>query len=112
MEGTAIFYAVLGLALGVVLLTSLIKNTGWNHKAKNAIATVLSVVGAGVIVLVNPGNSLSDGGDFMALATSAYGSSQLIYNFILRGTGVEEKLAEIGSSKPDEPEPVGRLDGE
>lgn len=94
MEGTLIFYAVLGLGLAVVLLTSLIKNVGWDGKAKNLVATVLSVAGAGVVVLLNPGESLNDGGDFMALATSAYGTSQLLYNFILRGTHVEEKLAE------------------
>jgi len=93
-SGNWLFFAVAILAIAVVLLTSLIKNVGWNSKAKNAVATVLSVAGAGIFVLLSPDRSLNDSGDFFALATSAYGSSQLLYNFILRGTTVEEKLAE------------------
>lgn len=92
--GTWLAYAVPALAVAVVLLTSLIKNVGWDGKKKNLVATVLSVAGAAVFVLVGPDRSLNDAGDFFALATSAYGSSQLLYNFILRGTSVEEKLAE------------------
>ncbi len=93
-SGSWLFWAVAVLAIAVVLLTSLIKNMNWNAKAKNLVATLLSVAGAGVFVAFSPDRSVNDFGDFFALATSAYGSSQLLYNFILRGTAVEHKLAE------------------
>ncbi len=93
--GNLLFWAATGLALGVVLLTSLVKNASWSGKFVNIFATILSVAGAGVLVVLSPDRSLNDAGDFMALATSSYGISQLIYNFIFKGTTVEKALANV-----------------
>jgi len=92
--GNWLAYAVPILAIVVVLLTSLVKNVDWSPKAKNLVATVVSVAGSALFVLASPDRSLNDAGDFLALSSSAYGASQLLYQFILRGTSVEQKLAE------------------
>lgn len=86
-------FVVAALALAVVLLTSLIKNVGWGNRAKNAVATVLSVISAGAIVLFGADVDLSPG-NLLNLTLAIYGSAQLIYNFILTGTTVEQRLAE------------------
>lgn len=82
-------WLILGIALGVTLLTSLIKNVEWTGRAKNLLATGLSVLAAGVAVWV--------AGDFEAkplfeLTVYIYGLAQGFYNFILRGTTVNDSL--------------------
>ena len=85
---------VLIVAVLVVLATSLFKNVNMSDKVKNLIATVLSVVGGVVTVLGTNGWDFTgfDGGDVLGTVLIVYGASQLIYNFILKGTQVEAKL--------------------
>jgi hypothetical protein len=86
-------FVVLVAAIAVVLLTSLIKNVNWSSKHKNLVATVLSVLAASIMfVSVTPLATLSGTG-VLSIITSVYGTSQLLYQFILNGTGLERKLA-------------------
>lgn len=82
----------------VTLLASLIKNSEWDHKYKATVATVLSVI-AGVaaafvgVPVAELGTIASNLPQFIL---SIYGTSQLLYQFILRGTTLDDKLAEVG----------------
>lgn len=90
-------WAVLGVAVVVVLLTSVLKNVEWSSRVTNLIAAVLSVVGAVVTVLAANGwsvDSFTDG-NVLEIALIVYGGSQLIYNFILKGTAVSEALDNV-----------------
>jgi hypothetical protein len=89
-------------ALVVVLLTSLFKNVGgeWPHRVKAGLATVVSVVASGVVLLATGG---LDGADLLPLSLQVYGSSQLFYHLIFYGTTPENALSEVGSHH-DEPE--------
>jgi hypothetical protein len=80
----------------VVLATSLFKNVNMSDKAKNLIATVLSVVGAVVMQLTTGGFDFSqyEAVDVFGTVLTVYGGAQLLYNFILKGTQVEAVLAE------------------
>lgn len=86
---------LVGLAVLVTLLTSLFKNVNWNPRVKNLVATVVSVVAAGATLFLKKDgiDALADA-DLMELSLQVYGASQLFYHFILRGTPVEERLAE------------------
>jgi cellobiose-specific phosphotransferase system component IIC len=90
-------FIVFGVAVLVVLATSLIKNVDMGDKAKNLIATVLSVVGGVATVLGTNGWDFSgfEGGDVLGTVLIVYGASQLLYNFILKGTQVEAKLEDV-----------------
>lgn len=88
-------YLVFGLAVVVTLLTSLFKHVDWSAKTKNLLATVLSVLGAAVTVWLGEGRELANAGDVAQLAVTVYGGSQLLYNFLMRGTHIEEKIAEV-----------------
>lgn len=87
---------VLVVAVLVVLATSLFKNVEMSDKAKNLIATVLSVIGGVVTVLGTNDWSFDgfNGGDVLGTVLIVYGAAQLIYNFILKGTQVDAKLEE------------------
>ena len=95
--------AVLVAGLAVVLLTSIIKHVNWTDKTKNLVATVLSVVAAFVLFISGVDFSAVTAIDLLGLITSVYGTSQLVYNFIFSGTGLERKLASIGDSGTDKP---------
>lgn len=92
------------LAIVVVLLTSLIKQFQWNTQATHLVAVVLSVVGGAVGVLAANGwdPSAFQGSTLLATALAVYAGSQLLYNFILKGTSpgqqLDAKLTAIGSS--------------
>lgn len=88
---------VLVVAVLVVLLTSLFKNVGWSTRTKTLLATVLSVVGAAVGTLAANGWTLAVFAtlDPFAVALSVYGLANLFYNFILKGTEPEAKLANV-----------------
>lgn len=86
-------WAVVGLAVAVVLLASLLKNVNWSDKVKQALVVVLSIVG-GVVSAWQAG-ALNGASDVLQTATLVYGASQLIYAFIFKGTGVEAKLADV-----------------
>lgn len=90
----------IGTVVAVVLLTSLFKNTNWNPRWKAAVATVLSVL-AGVVIIVTARGSWSAvySTDFMTSVLAVFGSSQLVYKFILAGTVVEDKLANVNLFK-------------
>lgn len=92
MEGLIVF----GVAVLVVLATSLFKNVDMSDKLKNTIATVLSVIGGVVTVLgTNDWNFDSFGaGDVLGTVLIVYGAAQLLYHFLLKGTQVDAQLEE------------------
>lgn len=106
VEGIIILVAI----IGVVLMTSLFKTVNMSTKTKTAIATVLSVVGGVITDLSAKGFDVSQyaGVNILTAALVVYGGSQLIYNFIMKGTSVDAKLEEVGSSAPAEEDPVNR----
>jgi len=83
----------------VVLLTSLIKNVNWSFKGKAAVATVLSVLAAILALFMTGGWAAFTSVALFQTFTAVYGSSQLIYQFIMKGTVVEEKLS-LSGNKP------------
>jgi len=87
---------VLGVAVLVVLATSLFKNVDMSSRAKNVIATVLSVVGGVLTVVGTNGWDFSgfSGGDVLGTVLIVYGAAQAIYQFILKGTQVDASLEE------------------
>lgn len=87
---------VFGVAVLVVLATSLIKNVDMGNKTKNVIATVLSVIGGVATVLGTNGWDFTgfESGDVLGTVLIVYGAAQLLYNFILKGTHLEAKLEE------------------
>jgi uncharacterized membrane protein len=89
---TGIF--VLVVSALVVLLTSLFKTVNMSVKVKTLIATVLSVIGGVGADLASKGFDVSQyaGLDILTTALVIYGGSQLIYNFIMKGTSVDAKL--------------------
>lgn len=97
---------VFGVAVLVVLGTSLIKNVNMSDKVKNLIATVLSVVG-GVVTVLGTHNwdfGAFEAGDVLGTVLIVYGAAQLIYQFILKGTSVEAKLEDtkvVGGNNAD-----------
>jgi hypothetical protein len=82
---------VFGGALLVVLLTSLLKNPWFSEKTKVAIATVLSVLVAGVAAWFGLGGAVNPANVFV-LITSIYGTSNLVYKWILEGGRVDKAL--------------------
>lgn len=81
-------------ALLVVGATSLFKQIEWPQKTKAVVATVISVIAAGVATLVT--------GDFTGenlweASLAMFGVSQAFYQLIFRGTKPEEKLALAGN---------------
>jgi hypothetical protein len=88
MENGVVFTA---LSVVVTLLTSLFKTAGLSVKQKNLIATGLSVVAGAVTVWINSDGDFN-GASVASVAVATYGASQLAYNFILKGTGLNTKL--------------------
>lgn len=84
------------LAIVVTLLTSLFKTVDLSSKWKSLIAVVLSVVAGGVTVWVTEGGDFSTVNVVEAVAL-VYAASQVIYDFILKGTGLDTRLTAIGS---------------
>jgi heme/copper-type cytochrome/quinol oxidase subunit 4 len=90
-------WVIFGLAVAVVLLTSLFKTINLDPKWKSLIAVVLSVVAGAVTVWV------SQGGDFTTTnvvqsVTMVYAASQVLYDFVFKGTSLDQMLTSIGSS--------------
>ena len=88
MENGVVFAA---LSVVVTLLTSLFKTADLSVKQKNLIATGLSVVAGAVTVWINSDGNFN-GASVASVAVATYGASQLAYNFILKGTGLNTKL--------------------
>lgn len=77
-------------AVLAVVATSLVKNAGWSGKTKHLVATVVSTVIAAVLFLTELGGV--EDVNFVVGASSVHGMSQLIYNFVLKGTALNERL--------------------
>lgn len=88
-------YAVVGVAVLVVLATSLFKKLEWTSKTKHVVASVLAVVG-GTLTVVVGGNV--DVENVFTTVLAVHGASQAIYAFLFKGSTVEAKLAQVGSS--------------
>lgn len=90
---------IFGSIVAVVVLTSLFKNVSMGAKAKNAIAVVVSSV-AGVLTDLS-GRNFDFGSyaaaDILGTALIIYGASQLVYNFIMKGTAADAKLEDTFS---------------
>jgi hypothetical protein len=87
---------VFGVAVLVVLATSLFKNVDMSSRVKNVVATVLSVIGGVVTTLGTNGWDFSSftAGDVLGTVLIVYGAAQLLYQFILKGTQVDANLEE------------------
>lgn len=89
-------WVLLAAAVLVVLGTSLIKFAGLSEKVKNLIAVVLSVVvGAAAWLSTGGLDSLSQVADvngLLGIVAAIYGLSQVIYHFLLDGTGLDNRL--------------------
>lgn len=81
------------VAVLVVLATSLLKNVEWSDKAKNLIATVLSVVGGVATVFATGG--FVNATDVLTISGLVYAASQLIYTFIFKGFGLNTSLENV-----------------
>lgn len=90
---------IFGLAVAVVFLTSLFKNVQFSDRIKNLIAVVVSTVGSAVTLWATKGGSF-EGANFFELAVATYGSSQLVYNFIISSNAVGKKVDEVLESVP------------
>jgi hypothetical protein len=88
---------VFGVAVLVVLATSLIKNVTMSNRTKTLIATVLSVVGGVITVLGTHSWDLSSfsGADVSQTALLVFGAAQLIYQFILKNTSADAVLEDV-----------------
>jgi len=105
-------WLVFGLAIAVVLLTSVFKTIDVNSKIKALIAVVLSIVAGAVTVWVTQDGDFSSINITQAIAL-VYAASQVVYDFIFKGTSVDQALTSVtpfggGSSSPvDEQPPAG-----
>lgn len=92
MTGIVVF----ALSIAVVLLTSIFKSVEMSSKTKTLIAAVLSAVGAAVTDLAT--NGWDFGGyksaDVLGTAIVIFGTANLIYSFIMKGTTVDAKFEE------------------
>lgn len=84
------------IAVAVVVITSLLKMPWLSEKAKVAIATITSIVGAAVHTWFT--------GDFEAMeliptALQILGGSQLLYKFLLDHSKVDAALERFGTKK-------------
>lgn len=84
---------IVTLVMAVNILTSLIKNIQWSWRYKAATATVLSVLSAVVALFMTGGIAAFTVPALFQTFTTVFASSQLIYQFIMKGTVVEDKLA-------------------
>lgn len=85
--------AVIATIVPVTLLASLIKNINWNPKVKTTLATVLSVAGGVVSLVLTKGWDGLLTQDLLTSVSTVFAGSQLFYKFILDETVVEDKLA-------------------
>jgi hypothetical protein len=105
---TAAVIAVISVV--VVLAGSLLKSVDWSDKAKNLLVTVLSIVGGVVGVYATGG--FDNATDIVTTAGLVYAGSQLIYTFIVQGTGLNAALEKVNVFGPKAPEPVVQATGE
>lgn len=100
MTGIVIFACIVLVVLG----TSLFKNVQMSDKVKNAIAVVLSTI-AGILTDL-AGRNFDFGSyaasDIFGTALIIYGASQLVYNFIMKGTTLDARLESVNSPVEEE----------
>ena len=89
-------FLLLVIAVVVVGLTSLIKMPWFSHKLRTLVATVVSVAGAGVHLWLTGDFETMD---MMASVLQVYGASQLLYQFMLDGTKVDDVMERTGLRK-------------
>lgn len=87
-------WVIFGLAVVVVLLTSLFKTIDLSDKVKALIAVVLSVVAGAVTVWTAAGGDFSTS-NVVTVVGLVYAASQVIYNFVLKGTGLDQALTGV-----------------
>lgn len=94
---------VFGVAVLVVLATSLFKNVTMSDRVKNAIAVVLSVIAGVIVDLSTHGFDFGTYAyqDVLGTVLVIYGSAQAIYQFILKGTEADAKLEAVGGPKDE-----------
>lgn len=81
------------VAAAVVLVTSLIKMPWFGDDVKVLIATITSVVGAAIHTwLTGDFETL----DLMAASLQVFGGSQLLYQFILDNSKLDDALERVG----------------
>lgn len=94
-------WIALGAGALVVPITSLIKQRGWDVKAKFLLSTVLSFVASlGISIPID----LTDAGvaNYGTTAATVFATAQVLYKLVFEGTRAEDKLANVGSgSKVD-----------
>jgi hypothetical protein len=87
-------------AILVVFGTSLIKNVDWPDKVKNLIAVGLSLLAGTVGVYAMGGfNNVTD---VLGAATVVYGAAQAVYQFIFKGSSLNEKISNWTPGGKDE----------
>lgn len=104
-------WLILVAAVLVVLGTSLIKFGGLSEKVKNLIAIVLSVLVGGAVWFATGGQAslsgVTDAQGLFAIVAAVYGLSQVVYHYLLDGTGLDNALesfaAPKGAGGDDEP---------
>lgn len=84
-------WIIFGFAVVVVLLTSVFKTINLSTKTKALIALILSVAAGAVTVWVSQGGDFSSSNIVEAVGL-VYAASQVIYNFILKGTFLDQTL--------------------
>lgn len=85
-----------GTAVVVVLLTSLVKQAEWANRTSALVATVVSVVAAGVATLAS---GQFNGENLLEASVVLYGLSQGFYQLIFKNTAPAEKLEAVGSGR-------------
>jgi hypothetical protein len=87
MDGLVIF----GASLVTIVATSLIKTVRMSAKTKSTLALVTSAVAGIATAWIQSGASLFSG-DSLQSAMLVFGTSQAIYNLVLRGTPADAIL--------------------
>jgi hypothetical protein len=87
MDGLVIF----GASLVTIIATSLIKTVRMSAKAKSTTALITSAVAGVATAWIQSGASLFSG-DSLQSAMLVFGTSQAIYNLILKGTPADAIL--------------------
>ena len=94
-------WIALGAGALIVPITSLIKQKGWDVKAKFLLSAVLSFVASlGISIPVD----LTDAGvaNYGTTAATVFATAQVLYKLVFEGTKAEDKLANVGTgSKVD-----------
>jgi len=95
--------AVLVTSVVVTFAVSTIKQSHWSNRIKTLVAIGLSLVGGAAVVGVS-GEYALDTHDLAGLGTAVYASSSIIYNLIIKNTGLNAKLEAVNLFGPNKGE--------